>query len=108
QPTLGERHRRRRSAWRLGRRQGRALCSFTSPVQARRHVAWAVGAARRAGRSGGGSVAVALAVLLRPPKRPARQARGAFGERRGPESNRRIAVLQTAALPLGYRAAGRD
>ena len=24
-------------------------------------------------------------------------------ERRGPESNRRIAVLQTAALPLGYR-----
>ena len=25
-------------------------------------------------------------------------------ERRGPESNRRIAVLQTAALPLGYRA----
>ena len=26
-------------------------------------------------------------------------------ERRGPESNRRIAVLQTAALPLGYRAA---
>src|SRR5213079_3128132 len=27
-------------------------------------------------------------------------------ERRGPESNRRIAVLQTAALPLGYRAEG--
>ena len=27
-----------------------------------------------------------------------------FKERRGPESNRRIAVLQTAALPLGYRA----
>src|SRR5947209_3653366 len=25
-------------------------------------------------------------------------------QRRGPESNRRIAVLQTAALPLGYRA----
>ena len=25
-------------------------------------------------------------------------------KRRGPESNRRIAVLQTAALPLGYRA----
>jgi hypothetical protein len=24
-------------------------------------------------------------------------------ERCGPESNRRIAVLQTAALPLGYR-----
>src|ERR1700730_8677804 len=28
----------------------------------------------------------------------------AVRERRGPESNRRIAVLQTAALPLGYRA----
>ncbi len=27
-------------------------------------------------------------------------------ERHGPESNRRIAVLQTAALPLGYRAEG--
>src|SRR5688500_10674149 len=25
-------------------------------------------------------------------------------ERRGPESNRRIGVLQTPALPLGYRA----
>jgi hypothetical protein len=30
--------------------------------------------------------------------------RGWRFERRGPESNRRIAVLQTAALPLGYRA----
>ena len=28
-------------------------------------------------------------------------------KRRGPESNRRIAVLQTAALPLGYRATRR-
>src|SRR6185503_41557 len=27
-------------------------------------------------------------------------------ERRGPESNRRIGVLQTPALPLGYRARG--
>src|SRR6185437_9457687 len=31
-------------------------------------------------------------------------ARGTRCKRRGPESNRRIAVLQTAALPLGYRA----
>src|SRR5689334_9404387 len=29
---------------------------------------------------------------------------GVAVQRRGPESNRRIAVLQTAALPLGYRA----
>ena len=27
-------------------------------------------------------------------------------QRRGPESNRRIGVLQTPALPLGYRAEG--
>lgn len=30
--------------------------------------------------------------------------RAALSERRRPESNRRIAVLQTAALPLGYGA----
>ena len=43
-------------------------------------------------------------------KRPGDDVSGRFPntlfmrERRGPESNRRIAVLQTAALPLGYRA----
>src|SRR5207302_11447633 len=31
-------------------------------------------------------------------------ARAEHFERRGPESNRRIGVLQTPALPLGYRA----
>ena len=36
------------------------------------------------------------------------RARGASPlERRGAESNRRMEVLQTSALPLGYRAAGR-
>src|SRR5450759_4478133 len=31
-----------------------------------------------------------------------------MGWRRGSESNRRIKVLQTSALPLGYRAPGRS
>src|SRR6185436_11881396 len=49
------------------------------------------------------SAVATIAIVMKALKR--RNVRPPAGKkRRGPESNRRIAVLQTAALPLGYRA----